>query len=140
MTFVADALFYHSAVRVIVLIYRTRTLQLFDINEAFAAQWLAVQKELGLPMEKSNINGGAIGEWIKHSQAWFTVSAERAFLSAQLSATRSRRPAPESPATSCTPCTASTSGTLSARRASVVARRARSSLSVFERALRTRVE
>jgi len=35
-------------------------IDLFDINEAFAAQWLAVQKELGLPMEKSNINGGAI--------------------------------------------------------------------------------
>lgn len=35
--------------------------QLFDVNEAFAAQWLAVQKELGLPNEKSNVNGGAIG-------------------------------------------------------------------------------
>ncbi|MBZ0117615.1 MAG: acetyl-CoA C-acetyltransferase [Sandaracinaceae bacterium] len=32
----------------------------FDVNEAFAAQWLAVQKELGLPNEKSNPNGGAI--------------------------------------------------------------------------------
>lgn len=36
-------------------------LQLFDVNEAFAAQWLSVQKELGLPNEKSNVNGGAIG-------------------------------------------------------------------------------
>lgn len=44
-------------------------LQLFDINEAFAAQWLAVQKELGLPMEKSNVNGGAIGELTDHSRA-----------------------------------------------------------------------
>ena len=32
----------------------------FDINEAFAPQWLAVQKELDLPEEKSNPNGGAI--------------------------------------------------------------------------------
>ncbi|MBX3269140.1 MAG: thiolase family protein [Sandaracinaceae bacterium] len=32
----------------------------FDVNEAFAAQWLAVQRELGLPEEKSNPNGGAI--------------------------------------------------------------------------------
>ncbi len=32
----------------------------FDINEAFAAQWLSVQKELGIPNEKSNVNGGAI--------------------------------------------------------------------------------
>lgn len=33
---------------------------LFDINEAFAPQFLAVQKELGLPNDKTNINGGAI--------------------------------------------------------------------------------
>jgi len=32
----------------------------FDINEAFAPQWLAVQKHLELPMEKCNVNGGAI--------------------------------------------------------------------------------
>jgi acetyl-CoA C-acetyltransferase/acetyl-CoA acyltransferase 2 len=32
----------------------------FDINEAFAPQFLAVQKELGLPDEKVNPNGGAI--------------------------------------------------------------------------------
>lgn len=32
----------------------------FDVNEAFAAQWLAVQKELELPDEKCNPNGGAI--------------------------------------------------------------------------------
>ncbi|GAA5856319.1 hypothetical protein JCM9279_006421 [Rhodotorula babjevae] len=35
-------------------------IDLFDVNEAFAAQWLSVQKELGLPNEKSNVNGGAI--------------------------------------------------------------------------------
>jgi acetyl-CoA acetyltransferase family protein len=33
---------------------------LFDVNEAFAAQFLAVEKELGLPPEKTNVNGGAI--------------------------------------------------------------------------------
>ncbi|MGE0784805.1 MAG: acetyl-CoA C-acyltransferase [Sandaracinaceae bacterium] len=32
----------------------------FDVNEAFAAQWLAVQKELELPSDKCNPNGGAI--------------------------------------------------------------------------------
>lgn len=32
----------------------------FDVNEAFAPQFLAVQKELGLPEEKTNVNGGAI--------------------------------------------------------------------------------
>ncbi len=32
----------------------------FDVNEAFAAQWLAVQKELELPEAKCNPNGGAI--------------------------------------------------------------------------------
>jgi acetyl-CoA C-acetyltransferase/acetyl-CoA acyltransferase 2 len=33
---------------------------LFDVNEAFAPQFLAVQKELGLPADKTNVNGGAI--------------------------------------------------------------------------------
>ncbi|QRV94659.1 acetyl-CoA C-acetyltransferase [Ceratobasidium sp. AG-Ba] len=33
---------------------------IWDVNEAFAAQWLAVQKELELPDDKSNIFGGAI--------------------------------------------------------------------------------
>lgn len=33
---------------------------LFDVNEAFAPQFLAVQKELGLDNEKTNVNGGAI--------------------------------------------------------------------------------
>ncbi len=32
----------------------------FEINEAFAAQYLAVEKELGLDREKVNVNGGAI--------------------------------------------------------------------------------
>ena len=33
---------------------------LFEINEAFAGQYLAVEKELGNAREKSNVNGGAI--------------------------------------------------------------------------------
>lgn len=34
---------------------------LFEVNEAFAGQFLAVEKELGLDREKVNVNGGAIG-------------------------------------------------------------------------------
>jgi acetyl-CoA acyltransferase 2 len=33
---------------------------LFEINEAFAGQYLAVEKDLGLDREKVNVNGGAI--------------------------------------------------------------------------------
>ena len=35
-------------------------LDLIESNEAFAAQSLAVIKELGIPEEKINVNGGAI--------------------------------------------------------------------------------
>ncbi|HYR52061.1 MAG TPA: acetyl-CoA C-acyltransferase [Candidatus Dormibacteraeota bacterium] len=35
-------------------------IDLFEINEAFAGQYLAVEKELGNPREKTNVNGGAI--------------------------------------------------------------------------------
>ena len=35
-------------------------IDLFEINEAFAGQYLAVEKELGLDREKVNVNGGAI--------------------------------------------------------------------------------
>jgi len=35
-------------------------LDLVESNEAFAAQSLAVIKELGIPKEKVNVNGGAI--------------------------------------------------------------------------------
>jgi acetyl-CoA acetyltransferase family protein len=35
-------------------------IDLIEINEAFAAQYLAVEKELGLNREKVNVNGGAI--------------------------------------------------------------------------------
>lgn len=40
-----------------------KTPQLFDVNEAFAAQWLSVQRELDLPNDKSNVFGGAIGRF-----------------------------------------------------------------------------
>lgn len=35
-------------------------IDLFEINEAFAAQYLSCEKELGLDREKCNLNGGAI--------------------------------------------------------------------------------
>jgi acetyl-CoA acetyltransferase family protein len=35
-------------------------IDLIEVNEAFAAQYLAVEKELGLDREKTNVNGGAI--------------------------------------------------------------------------------
>jgi len=37
-----------------------KDVDLYDVNEAFSAQWLAVQKHLELPLEKSNVNGGAV--------------------------------------------------------------------------------
>src|SRR5207302_8191508 len=33
---------------------------LIEVNEAFAPQYLAVEKELGLPREKTNVDGGAL--------------------------------------------------------------------------------
>jgi acetyl-CoA acyltransferase 2 len=42
---------------------------MFDVNEAFAAQWLSVQRELALPNEKSNIFGGAIGSFYCSSRS-----------------------------------------------------------------------
>ena len=35
-------------------------IDLVEVNEAFAAQYLGVEKELGLDREKTNVNGGAI--------------------------------------------------------------------------------
>jgi len=37
-----------------------KDLDLIEINEAFAAQYLAVEKELGLDRDRVNVNGGAI--------------------------------------------------------------------------------
>lgn len=39
---------------------RLEQMDLIEVNEAFAAQYLAVEKELGLNREKTNVNGGAI--------------------------------------------------------------------------------
>jgi len=39
---------------------RLDDLDLVEVNEAFAAQYLAVEKELGLDRNKTNVNGGAI--------------------------------------------------------------------------------
>jgi acetyl-CoA acetyltransferase family protein len=39
---------------------RLDQMDLIEINEAFAAQYLAVERELGLDREKTNVNGGAI--------------------------------------------------------------------------------
>lgn len=36
-------------------------IDLWEVNEAFASQWLAVQKELEIPNDKANVFGGAIG-------------------------------------------------------------------------------
>ncbi|MHC0035409.1 acetyl-CoA C-acetyltransferase [Pseudoneobacillus sp. C159] len=38
----------------------TAEIDIFEINEAFAAQYLAVEQELGLDRSKTNVNGGAI--------------------------------------------------------------------------------
>jgi acetyl-CoA acetyltransferase family protein len=35
-------------------------MDLIEVNEAFAAQYLAVEKALGLDRERTNVNGGAI--------------------------------------------------------------------------------
>jgi len=37
-----------------------KDIDLFEVNEAFASQAVYVQKELGIPEEKLNVNGGAI--------------------------------------------------------------------------------
>jgi acetyl-CoA acyltransferase 2 len=39
---------------------RLSDFDLFEVNEAFAPQYLAVEKELGLPRERTNVDGGAI--------------------------------------------------------------------------------
>ena len=40
--------------------WSAKDVDLFEINEAFAAQSLAVCKTLSIPEEKVNVNGGAI--------------------------------------------------------------------------------
>ena len=41
-------------------IYYPADIDLIEVNEAFAGQYLAVEKELGLDRDKVNLNGGAI--------------------------------------------------------------------------------
>jgi acetyl-CoA acetyltransferase family protein len=47
-----------------------------EVNEAFAAQYLAVERELGLPREKTNVNGGgiSIGHPLAASGARLTIT------------------------------------------------------------------
>ena len=40
--------------------FKLGDIDLFEVNEAFAPQYLACEKELGLPREKTNVDGGAI--------------------------------------------------------------------------------
>ena len=40
--------------------WQVKDLDLIESNEAFAAQSLAVIKDLGIPQDKINVNGGAI--------------------------------------------------------------------------------
>src|SRR5205814_6450830 len=39
---------------------KLQDIDLIEVNEAFAPQYLAVEKELGLSREKTNVDGGAI--------------------------------------------------------------------------------
>jgi acetyl-CoA acyltransferase 2 len=51
-------------------------MDLIEVNEAFATQYLAVERELGLPREKTNVNGGAValGHPLGASGARLTLS------------------------------------------------------------------
>jgi acetyl-CoA C-acetyltransferase/acetyl-CoA acyltransferase 2 len=53
---------------------------LFEVNEAFAPQYLAVEKELGLPRDRTNVDGGAIavGHPLAASGARLTLHTIRA--------------------------------------------------------------
>jgi acetyl-CoA acetyltransferase family protein len=62
---------------------------LFEVNEAFAPQYLAVEKELGLPREQTNVDGGAI--------AGATRSRPRARASRRICSTSSRAAAASAP-------------------------------------------
>ena len=44
-------------------------IDLVEVNEAFAAQYLAVEKELGLDRERVNVNVGAIALWLPRDTA-----------------------------------------------------------------------
>lgn len=40
--------------------WKTEDVDLFELNEAFSVQAIALQKELGIPAEKMNLNGGSV--------------------------------------------------------------------------------
>jgi acetyl-CoA C-acetyltransferase len=40
--------------------WSAESVELYELNEAFAVQAIAVARELGLPLEKVNVNGGAV--------------------------------------------------------------------------------
>ncbi len=40
--------------------FKLSDIDLFEVNEAFSPQYLAVEKELGLPRDRTNVDGGAI--------------------------------------------------------------------------------
>jgi len=42
---------------------KMQDIDMWEVNEAFAAQFLSVQKELELPNDKTNMFGGAVGEF-----------------------------------------------------------------------------
>jgi acetyl-CoA acetyltransferase family protein len=56
---------------------RVSQLDVIEVNEAFAAQYLAVEKELGLDRDKTNLNGGgiSIGHPLAATGARVTLSA-----------------------------------------------------------------
>ncbi|MBE3567519.1 MAG: acetyl-CoA C-acetyltransferase [Thermogemmatispora sp.] len=55
---------------------RLEDMDRIEVNEAFAAQYLAVERELGLPREKTNVNGGgiSIGHPLAASGARLTIT------------------------------------------------------------------
>ena len=59
---------------------RLADFDLFEVNEAFAPQYLAVEKELGLPRDRTNVDGGAIavGHPLGASGARLTLHTIRA--------------------------------------------------------------
>ena len=67
----------------------------FEVNEAFAPQYLAVEKELGLAREKTNVNGGAIalGHPLGASGARITAHLVYELAPPRRPATASARPA-----------------------------------------------
>ena len=66
---------------------RSRDIDLVEVNEAFAGQYLAVEKELGLDRERTNVNGGAIA--LGHPLG---ATGTRLLLTLALELRRRRRP------------------------------------------------